>query len=104
MNSPQRKRYDSSFKRESVRLADESDKTDRQIEDELGSYQGALRHWRNSLQKDGVHAFPGKGHQTPLEEEVRKLRKELARVERERDILKKAAAYFSMDSIRDSRS
>jgi transposase-like protein len=40
----------------------------------------------------------------PIEEENRRLRRELERTKRERDILKKAAAYFSMDAIRDSRS
>jgi len=99
-----RKKYDSSFKREAVRLAAESGKRDRQIERELGVYQGALRSWRNELEKDKIHAFPGTGHQKPLEEENRQLRKELARVQRERDILKKAAAYFSMDAVRDLRS
>lgn len=99
-----RKKYDSSFKREAVRIADESGKRDRQIERELGIYQGALRHWRQKLKEDNIHAFPGTGHQKPLEEEVRELRKELARTQRERDILKKAAAYFSMDAIKDSRS
>ncbi len=104
MQSLTKKKYDSSFKREAVRLADESGKRDRQIERELGVYQGALRSWRNELEKDKIHAFPGTGHQKPLEEENRELRKELARTQRERDILKKAAAYFSMDAVRDLRS
>jgi transposase-like protein len=99
-----RKKYDSSFKREAVRLADESGKRDRKIERELGIYQGAIRHWRNELEEDKIHAFPGTGHQKPLEEENWRLRKELARAQRERDILKKAAAYFSMDVIKDLRS
>ena len=104
MQSLTRKKYDASFKRDAVRLADESGKRDRQIERELGVYQGALRSWRNELEKDKIHAFPGTGHQKPLEEENRELRKELARTQRERDILKKAAAYFSMDAVRDLRS
>ena len=104
MQALTKKKYDSSFKREAVRLADESDKRDRHIEQELGIYQGAIRHWRNKLEKDKIHAFPGTGHQKPLEEENRELRTELARTQRERDILKKAAAYFSMDAVRDLRS
>ena len=44
------KRYDSEFKRESVRLADTSGKTDRQIERDLGLYQGAIRRWRDELE------------------------------------------------------
>ena len=99
-----RKKYDDTFKREAVRLANESGKRDRQIEQELGLYQGAIRHWRMALEEDSIHTFPGTGHQKPLEEENWRLRKENARLIRERDILKKAAAYFSMDAIKDSHS
>ena len=78
------KRYDSEFKRESVRLADTSGKTDRQIERDLGLYQGAIRRWRDELEADPIDAFPGTGHQKPLEEENRCLRRDLdiAREER----------------------
>ena len=48
------KRYDSEFKRESVRLADTSGKTDRQIERDLGLYQGAIRRWRDELEADPI--------------------------------------------------
>ena len=47
-----RKRYDAEFKRESVRLADTSGKTDRQIERDLGLYQGAILRWRDELEAD----------------------------------------------------
>jgi transposase len=90
-----RKKYDSTFKRESVRLADSSGKTDRQIERELGLYQGAIRHWREDLQADPENAFPGTGHLKPFEEEYRRLRRENAILREERDILKKAVAIFS---------
>ena len=53
------KRYDSEFERESVRLADTSGKTDRQIERDLGLYQGAIRRWRDELEADPIDAFPG---------------------------------------------
>ncbi len=55
------KRYDSEFKRESVRLADTSGKTDRQIERDLGLYQGAIRRWRDELEADPmrVDCLPG---------------------------------------------
>jgi transposase len=89
------RKFDTSFKQEAVRLADESDKPDRQIEKELGIYQGAIRTWRNDLKENGKGAFPGTGHLKPEEEENRRLRRELARVTTERDILKKAVAIFS---------
>lgn len=90
-----RKRIDPAFKREAVDLADRSGKTDRQIEKDLGVYQGAIRHWRKELQKDGKNAFPGTGHMTPLEEELRRVKKERDNAVMERDILKKAIAIFS---------
>jgi transposase len=43
----------------------------------------------------GPEAFPGSGHQTTQEEEVRRLKRELEIVKQERDILKKALGIFS---------
>ena len=99
-----RKRYDSEFKRESVRLADTSGKTDRQIERDLGLYQGAILRWRDELEADPIDAFPGTGHQKPLEEEVRRLLRELDIAREERDILKKVVAIFSKTPKADSGS
>lgn len=90
-----RKTYDGTFKREAVRLADTSGKRPRTIERELGLYQGAIRHWREELQDDPEHAFPGTGHLKPLEAENLRLRRELSIAQEERDILKKAVAIFS---------
>ena len=98
------KRYDSEFKRESVRLADTSGKTDRQIERDLGLYQGAIRRWRDELEADPIDAFPGTGHQKPLEEENRCLRRELDIAREERDILNKVVAIFSKTPKADSGS
>ena len=92
-----KKRYDGEFKREAVRLADNSDKGDSTIERELGLYQGAIRTWRKALRLDSRDAFPGTGHMKPAEEEVRSLRRELEEVRQERDILKKAMAIFTRD-------
>jgi transposase len=98
------KRYDAEFKRESVRLADTSGKTDRQIERDLGLYQGAIRRWRDELEADPIDAFPGTGHQKPLEEENRRLLRELDIAREERDILKKVVAIFSKGPKADSGS
>jgi len=100
----ERKVYSAEFRREAVRLAAEPDNKAREVERDLGLYQGAISRWKRELERDSHHAFPGKGHMKPLEEENRRLRRELERTQRERDILKKAAAYFSMDAVKDSRS
>lgn len=69
--------------------------TDRQVERDLDLYQGAIRRWRTEHNTDPVDAFPGTGHQKPLEEENRRLRRALATARQERGILKKAVAIFS---------
>ena len=108
MNKPtasaQPKVYDASFKREAVRLADLEATTDRQVERDLGLYQGAIRSWRTALAADAAQAFPGTGRQMPHDEENRRLRRELDIVRQERDILKKALAIFSKTSGNGSRS
>ena len=88
-----RKKYDADFKRETVEFADHSEKSDRIIEQDLGLYQGAIRLWRNALDKKLSGSQPG----SPLsvEEENRRLRRELKDVQDERDILKKAMAIFT---------
>ena len=95
MSEQQRKRYDTEFKRNAVRLADSSEKSDSTVERELGLYQGSIRTWRKALREDGLVAFPGTGHMKPQEEEIRRLRRELEEVRQERDILKKAVAIFT---------
>ena len=54
-----------------------------------------ISRWKRQLSDRGEAAFPGKGHLPPDKEEVRQLQRELSRVTRERDILKKALAIFS---------
>ncbi len=95
--STSKKRYDAEFKRETVRLADNSEKGDSTIERELGLYQGAIRTWRKALRLDSRDVFPGTGQMKPAEEEIRQLRRELEEVRQERDILKKAMAIFTKD-------
>ena len=94
-SSQPKKRYDAQFKKETVRLASTSGKTDREIEEDMGLYQGAVGRWRKELDGDPLDAFPGTGHQKPLEEENRRLRRELEIAREERDILKKVVAIFS---------
>ena len=95
MASERRRRYDSDFKLEALRLADDPDKSNAQVERDLGLFGGAIKDWRKQLRSHGNDAFPGSGHQTPLEEENRQLRRELEIAREERDILKKAIAIFS---------
>ncbi len=91
------KTYTREFKEEAVRLVQSSGKPIAQIARELGISDSAIHGWRKELTEHGKDAFPGKGHQSELEEESRRLKRELERVQQERDILKKAVGIFSRE-------
>jgi len=82
--------YTKEFKEEAVRLAQTSGKPITQVARDLGISDTRVHQWRKELAQHGKEAFPGSGHQTPLEEENRRLKRELERVQQERDILKRA--------------
>ena len=83
------KTYTPEFKREAVHLAQTSGKPITQVARELGISDTSIHQWRKELAENGNEAFPGSGHQTALEEENRRLKRELERTRQERDILKK---------------
>src|ERR1700694_1899960 len=85
----QQKTYTKEFKMEAVQLVKSSGKPMSQIARELGVSDSALYHWRKQLADQGEQAFPGSGHQTAQEEELRRLKRELEITRQERDILKK---------------
>jgi transposase len=94
----QQKTYTKEFKLEAVQLIKSSGKPMSQIARELGISDSALYHWSKQLVEQGEQAFPGSGHQTAQEEEVRRLRRELEITRQERDILKKVVSIFSRES------
>ncbi len=97
MTKPKRyKRYSSEFKREAIRRASEESVTDAAVCAELGISTRQFRRWRDELQLLGNDAFPGQGRSR--DEELTALKRELARVKKERDFLKEAAAYFARES------
>ncbi len=89
------RKYDESFKREAVQLALHGDRTERSIASDLGINSNLLNRWKRIYLSKGSTAFPGKGHLSELETENQRLRKELRDVTEEREILKKATAFFS---------
>jgi transposase len=90
--------YTKEFKQEAVRLAQTSGKAIAQVARELGISDTSIHQWRKELAEDGAEAFPGKGHQTQLEEENRRLKRENELLRQEREILKKAVSIFSRES------
>ena len=89
------RKYDREFKLEAVRLAREEGSTATEVERRLGMGKGMISRWMRELAQQGVDAFPGKGHLPAHEEELRQVKRELGRVTRERDILRKALVLFS---------
>ena len=93
-----RKRYSKEFKLEALRLMEESGKPAADVARELGIRRNQLYKWQEKLSAHGKNAFPGHGRRPAKEDEVARLKRELARVKEERDILKKAAQYFARES------
>lgn len=93
-----RKKYSREFKLEAVRLAEQSDEPATVVARQLGIHPNLIYKWRDQLLEDGEEAFPGAGNLRPSDEEVRRLRRENARLREERDILKKALGFFSRES------
>jgi len=94
-----RKSFSKEFKLEAVRLLESGDKTGAELAIDLDVRRNQLYKWRNQFRKEGESDFdkgigrPKKGD----ESEIVRLRQELERVKMERDILKKAAAYFAKE-------
>ena len=96
-----RVRVTKEFKLEAVKLLEAGQKPATQIALELGTRRNQLYKWQAQLRAKGeAKAFRGPGAK-PLSEysEVERLRRELKRVSEERDILKKAAAYFAKELL-----
>ena len=66
---------------------------------DLGVHISSLRDWVEAYRADPDHAFPGHGQMKPEAAEIAQLRREVTRLKAERDILKKAAAYFAKESM-----
>lgn len=90
-----RRKYSAEFKRDAVRMLESEDRTVAEVAASLGIDRSTLRAWKLAVERDGDAAFPGNGRPKSTEDEVRELRRELALVRQERDILKKAMAYFA---------
>jgi transposase len=90
-----RKTYTREFKLQALRMIADQGLSVAEVARRLGVGENCLRNWRRAAREHGTGAFPGPGTPTPADEEVRRLRAEVARLRAERDLLKKAAAYFA---------
>jgi len=94
-----RRKFSREFKLEAVRLVKDRGVAVAQAARDLDLHENVLRKWVGEFAADRQHAFPGHGQMKPEQQEIDRLRKEVAKLKAERDILKKAAAYFARDAI-----
>ena len=93
-----RRTFTPEFKAQAVKLVTEQGKSLAEVARDLDLGESMLRAWKQALTKGADHAFPGRGSPPALEEELRRLRAENKRLTMERDILKKATAFFARES------
>jgi len=94
-----RRRFGREFKLEAVKLVRERGVTVAQAARDLDLHENLLRKWVKDFATDPQHAFPGQGQMKPEPLEIERLRREVQKLKAERDILKKAAAYFAREAI-----
>jgi transposase len=87
--------YTAEFKLQAVRMVVDEHLSVAEVARRLDVGENLLRIWKKAFRERGPDAFPGHGHPTPADEELRRLRAEVVRLRAERDLLKKAAAYFA---------
>ena len=95
----ERRRFSREFKLEAVRLVRERGVTVAQAARDLDLHENLLRKWVKDFAADPQHAFPGQGQMKPEQLEIERLRREVHKLKAERDILKKAAAYFAREAL-----
>ena len=93
----ERRKFGREFKIEAVRLIKERGVSVAQAARDLDVHENVLRKWVKDFAADPGLAFPGHGQMKPEQLEIDRLRREVAKLKAERDILKKAAAYFARE-------
>ena len=91
----ERRKFTREFKLEAVRLIRDRGVSYAQASQDLSVHESQLRNWMKKSAEDPQHAFPGQGQMKPEQLEIARLKREVIKLKAERDILKKAAAYFA---------
>lgn len=91
-----RRKYSAEFKRGAVEQVRQPGISCAQVARELGISANVLTRWKREAEQDGRNAFGGSG--SPRDEEMARLKRELARVKKERDFLREAATFFARES------
>ena len=90
--------YTAEFKQGAVELSLLEGKTVKEVAQELDIHPVMLSRWRSEYLQEKEMAFPGHGNKREDEQELLRLRQEVAQLREERDILKKALVFFSKES------
>jgi transposase len=90
-----RRKFTKEYKVEAVRLSRQPAMTVVKAARDLGIRAKDLYRWRGELAEAPAEAFPGKGRRRVSEEELERLRRENEQLRMEREILKKATAFFA---------
>jgi len=90
-----RKSFDKDFKLEAVNLVVNQKRPVTAVAKELGIHENTLYKWISQASDRKEDAFPGSGNLSPEEAEMRRLKRKIADLEEENEILKKATAYFA---------
>jgi transposase len=93
-----RNKYPREFKLEAVKQLDSGEYTLSDLARRLGIRASDLCTWQKEVHELKQDAFPGHGRRSGAAAEVERLRRELEQVKEERDILKKAMAFFARES------
>jgi transposase len=93
-----RRRFSREFKVEAVKLVRERGVSVAQAARDLDVHENVLRKWAKEFGSDPAHAFPGHGQMKPEQMEIERLRREVNKLKAERDILRKAAAFFAREA------
>jgi len=91
----ERRKFDKAFKEQAVLRVLSGETTVSKLVQELDVHYSTVRDWVRYYKKDGSNTFPGSGNLKPEDDEIRRLRRELADLKEENEILKKAATYFA---------
>lgn len=100
----ERRRYSDELKAEAVKMVNEQGLTQDEAARRLSLPKGTIGNWVKASKSERDPAKPGDMSVAQLADENRRLRKELAEARMEREILKKAAAYFAKESLPSTRS
>ena len=93
-----RKKYPKEFKLDAISLVLDQGYTRTEAARSLGINANMLGRWVKEQQSDDGQAFRGNGKLTPEQEEIRKLKTRVKRLEMEKDILKKATVFFAKET------